>query len=123
MRCWTLIGDKKEQRALRGAREGGKQRHKPLSIQYFRVSRKAQDPQFGRTNLEDLNDSIIGCTCQYDCPGSNVPVQIRVEPATLEWSTHKWSFQHANTLVLYEPILRLANGYCQWLREDPVWLY
>ena len=77
----------------------------------------------GLTNLEDLNHPMIGCTCQYDCPGSAVSVQIRVEPATFEWSTRKWSFQYAHASVLYEPILKLANGYFQWLweLEDPVW--
>ena len=75
----------------------------------------------GVTKLEDLNDPRISCTCQYDCPGftTTVPVQIRVEPATL---TREWSFQHENASVLYEPILNLANGYCLWLwKEDPVW--
>ena len=71
----------------------------------------------GATNIEDLNDPMLGCNCQYDCPGSEMPIQITVEPAQL--NTSKWCFQHAHASILCEPILKLTNGYSQWLREDP----
>ena len=72
----------------------------------------------GATNIEDLNDPMMGCTCQYECPGSNMPIRITVEPAQL--STRKWSFEHAHASILCEPVLKLANGYYQWLWEEPI---
>ena len=43
-------------------------------------------------------------TCQYDCPGSSVPVSIKVHSSNFTLSSSEWCFQHNNAAVLYEAI-------------------
>ena len=60
-------------------------------------------------------------TCQCVCPESSDPVNIKVNPSDFTWSSREWSFQHNDASVLYEPIMKIANGYYHWLRQAHVW--